>query len=295
MGFSFLSSYTLVNHLHRQPTPVAAPASSLLWEVTGKGLPAPSYLFGTFHFINSRFVVEHPMIEDKLQKTSAVVGEIVFDSTTTATLMRVGVMPGQTLDQLLSPADYQKTGAYLKQISGYDIALFKALKPMMLGATLMAMEWQKSHPEQKATDPAMDAYFQEWARKNGKAVKSLETVEEQAKLLFDDLPLARQTALLMEAVNKQEENRQLIRQMDSCYRSQALECLRGLLYGKSGYQPEEIKKLLDDRNQKWMNQLPTLFQQRPTFVAVGAGHLVGEAGLIHLLRKQGYTVKPVKI
>jgi uncharacterized protein YbaP (TraB family) len=34
--------------------------------------------------------------------------------------------------------------------------------------------------------------------------------------------------------------------------------------------------------------------KEPTFFAVGAGHLGGNTGVIALLRKQGYTVKPVQ-
>jgi uncharacterized protein YbaP (TraB family) len=33
---------------------------------------------------------------------------------------------------------------------------------------------------------------------------------------------------------------------------------------------------------------------QPAFFAVGAGHLAGDKGVINLLRKQGYTVTPVK-
>lgn len=34
-------------------------------------------------------------------------------------------------------------------------------------------------------------------------------------------------------------------------------------------------------------------QKESTFFAVGAAHLGGEIGIIHLLRKAGYTVKPI--
>ena len=34
--------------------------------------------------------------------------------------------------------------------------------------------------------------------------------------------------------------------------------------------------------------------QKPVFFAVGAGHLWGENGLISLLRKEGYTVEPLR-
>ena len=47
-------------------------------------------------------------------------------------------------------------------------------------------------------------------------------------------------------------------------------------------------------NGNWMKQMPEIMKQKPTFFAVGAGHLPGERGLISLLRKAGYTVEGVK-
>lgn len=40
-------------------------------------------------------------------------------------------------------------------------------------------------------------------------------------------------------------------------------------------------------------KLPAIMNAAPTFVAVGAGHLPGEYGLLNLLKKKGYTVEPV--
>ena len=63
----------------------------------------------------------------------------------------------------------------------------------------------------------------------------------------------------------------------------------------SSYKEEEMKILLDDRNYKWMQQLPRLMQEKSLFVAVGALHLVGESGLVKQLQSKGYTVTPVNI
>ena len=59
------------------------------------------------------------------------------------------------------------------------------------------------------------------------------------------------------------------------------------------YTPKEAAVMLDNRNKKWMQQLPGIFKQQSTFVAVGALHLAGENGLVMLLRNAGYTVKPL--
>jgi uncharacterized protein YbaP (TraB family) len=51
--------------------------------------------------------------------------------------------------------------------------------------------------------------------------------------------------------------------------------------------------LLYDRNKRWAEQIPQLAKDNPTLFAVGAGHLGGEKGVISLLRKKGYVVKPL--
>jgi len=49
----------------------------------------------------------------------------------------------------------------------------------------------------------------------------------------------------------------------------------------------------DERNKYWMKSIPDLIEKKSCFIAVGAGHLVGETGLINQLRKLGFTVEPV--
>ena len=52
--------------------------------------------------------------------------------------------------------------------------------------------------------------------------------------------------------------------------------------------------MIYNRNQAWAEKLPSIMKTAPTFVAVGALHLPGEKGVLNLLKKQGYTVEPVK-
>jgi hypothetical protein len=55
------------------------------------------------------------------------------------------------------------------------------------------------------------------------------------------------------------------------------------------------KILLDDRNKGMANRLEEIMKikQGPYFVAVGSGHMVGDTGLVSLLKKQGFTVQQV--
>ena len=51
-----------------------------------------------------------------------------------------------------------------------------------------------------------------------------------------------------------------------------------------------IKLFIDERNNLWMKEIPDLMKNNSSFIAVGAGHLVGEKGLINQLRLLNYTV-----
>jgi uncharacterized protein YbaP (TraB family) len=57
--------------------------------------------------------------------------------------------------------------------------------------------------------------------------------------------------------------------------------------------PESYYQLLTIRNQLWVDRIPEIIRQTPTFIAVGCGHLSGPTGMIDLLHKKGYTVTPV--
>ena len=55
-----------------------------------------------------------------------------------------------------------------------------------------------------------------------------------------------------------------------------------------------LEDFLFARNRDWIPKIEEIIRQQPSFIAVGALHLAGDEGLITMLRKQGYTIEPVK-
>jgi len=157
----------------------------------------------------------------------------------------------------------------------------------------LAITHQKYFPN-KPGEVQLDTYFQEEAKKEGKKVIGLETIDVQIKAMFGQLTMQRQVELLNATFKEKDGLRHLISVMNNAYISQNMSELQQLMYG-SGYKPEELKVLLDDRNNHWMEQLPKLMKEQPVFVAVGALHLFGDKGLINQLKAQGYTVTPVNL
>lgn len=263
--------------------------NSLLWEISGQNLKKPSYLFGTYHFAGQDFLDTMNVLKEKLQEAKIVVGEVLLDNTLAVKMGPYMKMDNETIDQLLSPADYLKVAAYLKQTTGFDLALFKKMKPVVIQMTILQFTAPKTISEKNI---ALDQFIQDFAKKNNKKVLGLETIEDQAQLLFGS-SLERQAQLLVKNVNEAEKTRQEGEKLYAYYCAQNLNELEKLLHKTEDFTPEELDKMLKNRNQKWMNQLGNLILEGNIFIAVGAGHLIGEEGLINLLRKKGYVVKAI--
>ncbi|MBL0740291.1 TraB/GumN family protein [Chryseolinea lacunae] len=267
--------------------------NAVFWEVSGNGLTKPSYLFGTFHLKGAHYVDSLTQVMDKFKSSSALVGELLIDSTLTMKMMSASIMKDTTLDKLLGADDYQKTAVWLKEVSGYDLKLFNTMNPMTIQIVLMSMVQQKYFPMNGPQDAPMDIYFQQEAKKSNKKLVGLETFDDQLKALFGQFTLKRQAEMLMEFVNEKDKAKDEIIAMNRHYREGNLMKLEELM-AKQTYTEKEATVMLYDRNAKWMEQLPQLMKTQQTFVAVGALHLAGKMGLVSLLRKAGYTVKPLK-
>ena len=82
--------------------------------------------------------------------------------------------------------------------------------------------------------------------------------------------------------------------MMKAYKSQDLEKLEELMMKTDMGIGNFTEVLLYNRNRNWVAKLKDLMPQKSLLVAVGAGHLPGEKGVINLLRKAGYTVTPIE-
>lgn len=55
------------------------------------------------------------------------------------------------------------------------------------------------------------------------------------------------------------------------------------------------KAMFEERNAKWLPRMQSAMLEKPTMFVFGAGHLLGEHGVIQLLRTAGYEVEQIKI
>jgi uncharacterized protein YbaP (TraB family) len=263
---------------------------ALLWKVSGKGLKQPSYLFGTMHVL----CADEAALSKDLKAAIASCDEVYFE----IKLDDIGAMLGamkymmmnddKRLSDVLNPGDYQKVKEYFsKHASLVPFGMLERFKPLLISSLI-----EEENMNCQATD-GMELSIMKEVHPLNKPIRGLETVEFQAGL-FDSIPYTQQAKELMSYIDSAEEYKKMTLELAEVYKKQDLDQIDELSRkgdpGMDGY----MDLLLYDRNRKWARNLDTLFPQRSLLVAVGAAHLPGPGGLIDLLKKEGYTLTPVK-
>ncbi|MNT81732.1 TraB family protein [compost metagenome] len=81
--------------------------------------------------------------------------------------------------------------------------------------------------------------------------------------------------------------------MVTAYKAENLKDLETVIYDSSYMSKEEQADFLTKRNNNWINKMPAKMTESSHLFAVGAGHLVGNEGLLKLLTAKGYKLTPI--
>ena len=284
--------------------------AQLLYKISGNGLSKPSYVFGTYHIGNIDIVNKVPGVFDALTETDQVYGEVKYDDISNADsamyMQNAMLLPeGKTLKDYLSADDYARLNKWLFNAMGNDLNANSPMTQQMARMTPLAMVNVLQlllHAKYGIgrVDPttSLDKFFQEQAKNNNEPIGGLETVKFQSDLLFQSTPLERQAKLLMCLIDNEEFNVQILRDISNAYKAQDLDAIQKALDMKLNNScdssPEEEAAVLYNRNADWIVKMKKIMAEKPTFFAVGAGHLPGEKGLLQMLREEGYTIEGMK-
>jgi uncharacterized protein YbaP (TraB family) len=263
--------------------------NTLLWEISGNGLQSPSYLFGTFHLLCKDDIHFSEALKQAVINSKEVYMELDMDdpSTIMGALMLMNMKNGKKLKDLYSEEQYKRVSDFFKDSLKTPIGLFQQMKPEFLVALL----YPKMMP--CSTTASIEESLMQLAKANGKEIKGLETMAFQASV-FDSIPYEKQAAELLQTIDSLDNSKVYFEQMLTAYKEQRLDKIEEIINNPQFGSTENQDVLLDNRNKNWLTQLQVIMKKGPVFTAVGAGHLVGKAGLISLLRAAGYSVKGVE-
>jgi len=163
------------------------------------------------------------------------------------------------------------------------------LKPWAVFLTL-------SMPKPK-TGVFLDMALYQAAEQQKKKAYGLETLQEQMQI-FETMALADQVAMLSDAVTHHKEIEHAMEEMIRVYLSRDLAQLQAVSDKYMGLDDPALAqrlmtKLIDERNRRMVERMGARLKEGGAFVAVGALHLPGERGILHLLQQRGYRVSAV--
>lgn len=154
----------------------------------------------------------------------------------------------------------------------------------------------------------VDRYLQQYAELQGKEIVGIEGYEEQLSALLGDLNEMRfdgTTVVILEALQKEEFSSKLINYFGStdvmieAYHKHDLDELCKLIATGSEVNNQLVKNLYKrifyDRNELMFERTKNDVREGSTFIAVGAGHLCGDNGLLKQYQDAGYSIRPMDI
>ena len=247
------------------------------------------FLAGSIHALKEDAYPLPPAFDSAFAQAEIVVFEIdINDMMKAAVQMMVAgsLEEGRTLEQVVGPELWFEFKVHC-DVLNLDPSMFKRMKPWMAALTLTSIELSKHGYLATA---GLDSHFSQRADEAGKELRALETADFQISL-FADLDAEQSLAFFRYTLADLEV---MIPEMEKMYRDWRFGNVEGmerwLLEGFEEF-PGVFNKMVIDRNRAWMPTIVELLEgDRDAMVVVGSMHLIGEQGLVALLRKQGYTV-----
>jgi len=265
----------------------------LLWRVDGA---RPSYLYGTIHLPDPRVLARPPAVEAALRECTVVITELPLDRDTQKQAeARTRLPKGQSLDQLLPSPLYERADRYLQR-KGLRLRAFNDRTVWFVSTALPLLD----HLGAFVLREPLDRQLVRSAERRRQDTAALETLDEQLKV-FENLSLADQIALLeatLDSVERVAAARQdPIAELVEAYLSGDEAELERLLRQEAALEHPVNQRLYDElmthRNGRFAERIAARLRAAPErgqFFALGAGHLVGEDGVVARLRAAGFTV-----
>ena len=194
---------------------------------------------------------------------------------------------GRNIESVLSPEAYDALTAFTADL-GVPMMILQNMKPGMLVSTLEILSMQQLG----FTPQGVDMYFHQRAKADGKAIAGFETVEQQIGFLAG-MGEGEESEFIMMSLQELEKISTDIEILVGPWRSGNSQQMNELyVESMKNSAPEAYDLLMASRNLKWMPEIEAMFEDADTeMVLVGVAHLVGEDGLIQMLRNRGFQLE----
>lgn len=269
-------------------TAAPAPAGKqFVWRV--KNLPTPFYLVGSMHNLAPRDYPLPAVYQTALTTSRRLVFE--HDPRQAALLARkfreaARYPRGQSIESEVRPA----TLALLRKNAWRSRLTFeqmRRLRPWAIALHLLAARG----PLGSDHVGSMDSRLSTQARRTGKELAGLETTDEHIAFWREMLERDGEN-LLLYTLTREEKVDALFEKTRAAWQRGDVAVLTAANARLRQANPGYAQKLLDRRNLRWVDRIEAEMKTgKPTAIVAGAGHFIGERGVIALLQKRGYEIE----
>ncbi len=269
---------------------VAAHAGSPVWAIHGAHNTV--YLAGSVHLLKAADASLPPGFDRAYKGSKAIVMELAIDkidpTATAQWMMENGMLKGdKTLRAEIGEERYQRVSKEAERL-GIPMEAADMLQPWVLGLQLVEMQYM-----QLGFDPqqGVEQQLEREAQADGKPISGLETMDEQLGVL-QSLSKSDQARFLDMTVSEMHDVEAETQSVVTAWRSGDAAKLAALLSAEYKSFPNLYEALVTERNKRWVPQIERLLRgNQDVFVVVGALHLVGDGGLLELMRRDGYKAE----
>ena len=267
-------------------------AKSSVWKVT-QGYNTV-YLGGTCHLLRK---ADYPLPKE-FDIAYAASDELVFEVDPALVqspefairLMAESVYrDGRTLKSVLSAEAYEALSQQAKK-SNLPIEVIQNTKPGTAIMMLTLQEFSKAG----VTQEGVDSHYHKKALRDNKPIASLETADFQLDLITS-LGDGNESEFVIYGIQDLDKIAVFFDTLIQAWKAGNLPTIEQLFVDDMKQYPEIYNQFVVERNKNWLPQIETMLMDAPTeYILVGAGHMVGEDGVIELLEAKGYEVSPVE-
>jgi len=263
-----------------------------LWRFTSGS--SRIYILGSIHYVNKDIYPLDEKIEEAFSQSDILVLEAKIDQETVLkgqlSMVEYAMYSmGDNLKQHVSGEVYDFVVRKLEEFS-LPIELFGMYRPWFLAQLITSMQLQSWGylPEY-----GIDMYFMRKAR-GRKEILELESLQFQASLLsnFSD---RYQELFLYNTLLELDRAKEYMPRLVNAWSLGDTGTLESILLRSLKEDPQlsvVYDKIIYERNRNMAGKIEEFIRTgRDYFIVVGAGHLVGEEGIIELLRRKGYDVE----
>ena len=277
--------------------------AQFLFRISGRGLKEPSYMLGTIHYLSGSLLDSIPEYMEAEQQCRQMYVEhkpstILYEDTVNQ--LTVDYPDGKNIFDVIDKESAEILTEKYKEATGISLS-DPTMERLWKGTPASFQDCLASGIMQqlKQAGNVMDIDLMDKAQKRGWNVGQLD--DERMKIndligYLETMPpsIEAQTDSLLAFLKDYDGRKQrMVEWFEmTCNYWRTGDYKR---FVKSQIQDvNQHPKLLSDRNEKWLPRMQAAIHEKPTMFVFGSGHLIGEHGIIAMLREAGYKVKQVK-